>query len=152
MTLAFIPLDERSLSQLSFMPVGSHPPPLPHVKAASRSFICSDYAKIMFERSRGIASTASWTVGLTGAASLRRRAARHWPASPGAQRVRGYRAAPQWDRMGSGSGGAAYRRFIAQFRLISVGLTSSWMVCMTTSFKNTSCLRVWKLKRGASET
>ena len=57
-------------------------------------------------------------------------------------------------RMGSGSGGAVYQRFIAQCRLKSVGFTTRWVVCTTTSFKNTPSeyLRVRKLKRRVSET
>ena len=59
---------------------------------------------------------------------MRRRTARHWPASPGAQRARGYTAAPQWGRIGSGCGWVVYRRFIAQCRLRTVGFTTRWCV------------------------
>ena len=51
-------------------------------------------------------------------------------------------------RMGSWSGGAAYWHFIAQCRLRSIRFTASWMVYITTSFKNTCSkyLRVNNIK------
>ena len=160
MTLAFIPLDGRSLSQLSLMPVGSY---ILYSSPSKKGMRLPDHLffQIMFKScSCGAGAPPrrrpAWggTAGPTGAASLRRRAARRWPASPGAQRAQGYRAAPQWGRMVSGSGRVVYRRFRAQCRLRSVGFTTSRVVCITKSFRNTPSqyLRVWKLKRRASET
>ena len=105
------------------MSARSHLPPPPQQKiAAARSFICSDHVRAEQEhRLDGVLLAPGPQV---------RQEQPHWGEEPldtglrhpGAQRERRYRAAPQWGRMGSGSGGAVYRRLIAQCRSEASGL------------------------------
>ena len=149
MTLAFIPSDGSSLSQLSLMPVGSYLPSpskkgmrLPDLFFRSCSnHVCAEQEQsldgVLLEAEPQVRQsslfaekshpTLTCATGRAASSSSQGRTAV----------VVGYRSPPQWGRMGSGSGGVVYRRFIAQCRLRGVGFTTCWVVYITTSLKNT---------------